>query len=100
VVSSLVYISTDEIVAFLGLIVTALASIIEQKAYDVISPSTVVLMYTFDPIFTTFFGAFFLKEEITLMSGLGAMLIVSGCVLDTLSHDETEYPHHYAIGLS
>jgi drug/metabolite transporter (DMT)-like permease len=66
---------------FLGSIGGYLAILAETYSLKYIDPSRASIIFTLEPIFALIFSVIFIKEQITLRSMIGAMLIFISIVL-------------------
>eukprot|EP01031_Cornospumella_fuschlensis_P034728 gene34728-42053_t len=69
------------LLAFQGVMATGWTAISEQRALKVLSASDTFLIYTLEPIFATLFAYLFLHEAVGWSTVLGAVLIVTACIL-------------------
>ncbi|RYG94785.1 DMT family transporter [archaeon] len=69
------------LIAYQGILATGWTAISEQQALKVLSASDMFLIYALEPIFATLFAYLFLHEQVSWSTLLGAVLIVSACIL-------------------
>lgn len=69
------------LLAFQGLVATGWTAISEQQALKVLTAGDTILIYTLEPIFATLFAYLLLHERVGWSTVLGAVLIVTACIL-------------------
>jgi len=73
-----------------GLISTALTIYMETVALKTVSASEATIIFSTEPIWGSLFAALIVGERMGLESGLGAALIMGGCLVSTLEQDSVK----------
>ncbi len=77
-------------ILFLGIIATALAMVLWNKAFADLDASVASLTFFAQPVVGTFLGWFFLKEKISPLFILGGLMIAIGLVIASRSSNPQE----------
>lgn len=86
------YMTNPETLASLfwtGIITTALTIYMETIALKTLTAAETTLIFSTEPLWAAFFGAFFVGERFGISAAFGAALIVSGCI-----YSNVEWKHH------
>jgi drug/metabolite transporter (DMT)-like permease len=67
-----------------GIVTTVLPTFLETRAMKSLSASETTMLYSTEPIFGSLFASFALDESMGLGGGLGAAMVLSGCLYSSL----------------
>mmetsp|Transcript_2755 Transcript_2755/g.5143 ORF Transcript_2755/g.5143 Transcript_2755/m.5143 type:complete len:189 (+) Transcript_2755:520-1086(+) len=67
-----------------GIVTTAIPSFFETKALRSLTAAETTMLYSTEPIFGSIFAAVVLEESMGLAGGIGAMMVVFGCLYSSL----------------
>lgn len=70
--------------AWTGIITTAMTTFLETKALKTISASEAALIFLTEPLWGSAFASIIIGERLGLEAGVGAALILGGCLFSTL----------------
>ena len=75
---------------FLGVVATALFFLLQTYAQTKVDESTVAIIYTFIPFFSTMSAWLLLGETLTLSGIIGGILIIIGIIFATIANQRKE----------
>jgi len=67
-----------------GIVTTVLPTFLETRAMKSLSASETTMLYSTEPIFGSLFASFALDESMGLGGGMGAAMVLSGCLYSSL----------------
>lgn len=67
-----------------GIVTTVIPTFLETKALKFLSASETTMLYSTEPIFGSLFAAYVLSESMGIGGGIGATMVLSGCLYSSL----------------
>ncbi|UII57990.1 DMT family transporter [Cytobacillus spongiae] len=72
-------------ILYTGLISTVLCMVFWNIGVNQLGPSTSGLFLNFNPVFTAMLAYLFLGEKMTVLQGVGSIIVMAGCILFSLT---------------